>query len=133
MHVDPAYNAIQRTFLTAKTRKPRNPWGRSGAVAYNPRSISLKSDGPPFDAYVLDLSEVDADAVDYFLDASRRLEAGEQLEESSTVSRKLGVTEATFSLATIPFGIRANYMVIVYGKEATEVTGVVSYGGGAAN
>jgi hypothetical protein len=133
LHVDPQYNAIQRTFLTAKTRKPRSAWGRGGLVSFNPQSISLKSDGPAFDAYVLDLSDLDADpSVDVFLDASRRIEAGEKLEESSTISRRLDVTETSFGLASMPFGIRANYMVIVYGKEATEVTGVVSYGGAAA-
>lgn len=131
-HVDPQYNPIQRSLLTAKTRKPQNAWGRSGLIPYNPRSISLKSDGPKFDAYVLDLAGLDVDSIDYFLEASRRLEAGEKLEESPTLFRRLDATEASFDLATFPFGSRATYMVILYGEDAAEITGVVSYGGGAA-
>lgn len=133
LHVDPQYNAIQRTLLTAKTRKPRSPWGRGGVLPFNPQSVSLKSDGPRFDAYVLDLGKLDDRAtVDHFLEASRKIEAGEKLEESSTLSRRLDVIEASFPLATLPFGARANYMLIVHGREATEVTATVSYGGSAA-
>jgi hypothetical protein len=102
-------------------------------VPFNPLSITLKSDGPRFDAYVLDLAELDADSsVDHFLDASRRIEAGEKLDESATVFRRLDVTETSFPLASVPFGFRAKYMLIVCGEEAIEVTGVVSYGGAAA-
>ncbi|HEV7278727.1 MAG TPA: hypothetical protein VGN57_00830 [Pirellulaceae bacterium] len=133
LHVDPQYNALQRTLLTSKTRKPRSAWGRRGSVSFNPQSVSLKSDGARFDAYVLDLAGLeDRSFVEFFLDASRRIEAGEQLEESSTLCRRLDVTEASFPLASVPFGVRANYMLIVYGKEAAEVTAVVSYGGGPA-
>ena len=134
LHVDPQYNAIQRTFLTAKTRKPRRPGGRGGVWPYNPQSISLSSDGAAFDTYVLDLSDLDAEpSVDHFLKASRRIEAGEKLEESATLLRRLDVTETSFPLPSLPFGVRANYMLIVNGEEAAEVTCVVSYGGGPAS
>ena len=133
LHVDPQYNAIQRTFLTSKTRKPRRPGGRTGFWSYNPLSVSLSSDGARFDAYVLDLSDLDAEpSVDHFLEASRRIEAGEKLEESPTLFRTLDAAEASFPLASVPFGVRANYMLIVYGEEAAEITATVSYGGGSA-
>jgi hypothetical protein len=133
LHIDPAYNALQRTLLRAKNREPSNAWGRHGSVAYNPQSVTLKSDGPAFDAYVLDLSALDARAqVEFFMDASRRIEAGEELEESSTIARRLDVNEASFGLAWAPFGTGANYMLIVHGDQPTEVTATVSYGGPAA-
>ena len=84
-------------------RHPNRPllsFGRGRSRAYPPRSITLTSDGAPFRAYLLDLSDFDdsRQSVEAFMKATTEIEQGGEPAAAPVEASAEGVTEARFDL-----------------------------------
>jgi hypothetical protein len=122
MHLSPKLNRFQREMITSKLR------GRS---FYQPRYVSMRSDGPKFRAYLLDLSSInDSRAkVEAFMKASDQIERGQEPTNAPVKDKAVNVTEARFGLGWFPWSFTmVDYMLIVATDEEVTVEVRVNYG-----
>jgi len=122
MHLSPKLNQFQREMIMSRhTRR----------MTYQPRFVSMKSNGSKFRAYLLDLSSIsDSRAkVEAFMKASDEIVRGEEPKTPSVRHKAVGVSEARFDLSWFPWSFTTiEYMLIVATDEDVEVEVRVNYG-----
>ncbi len=122
MHLSPNLNRFQRELITSKM---------SGRSFYQPRTVSLRSDGPKFRAYLLDLSAIEDSRakVEAFMKASDQIERGQEPTNVPIKDKAVNVSEAHFRLAWFPWSFTTvDYMLIVASDEEVTVDVRVNYG-----
>lgn len=94
-----------------------------------PRSVSFQSNGARIRVYLLDLIPVQGslEKVKAYMAASEEIAQGQVPATSTLVNRAEDVTEGVFQLSRIPWNWNADYMLIVYSQEETQVIVRVSY------
>ena len=130
IYLGPKIKPFERMIISP-TAPAATGWFRNRKMPYRPQFVELRSNGPTFRAYLLDLSLADSgDKVKEFMKASDEIA---QHQEPSTVTVKdkaVDVSEARFRLYRFPIGLSRNfdYMLIVASDNEVEVEVRTNYG-----
>jgi hypothetical protein len=106
-------------------------WFRNRKAPYRPQFVELKSNGPTFRAYLLDLSIVDSgDKVKEFMKASDEIAQHMEPATATLKDKAVDVSQARFRLYRFPIGLSRNfdYMLIVASDNEVEIEVRTNYG-----
>jgi hypothetical protein len=122
MHFSPRQRTLGRELIRASTNRR--------GLSHLPRYVELKSNGPTFRAYLLDLTPVRGkpEYITAFMTASEEIERGAEPTSPLVRSKAVDVTEARLNLHSWPWGSNVDYMLIVFSNDETQVDVRVSYG-----
>jgi hypothetical protein len=106
-------------------------WFRNRKMPYRPQFVELRSNGPTFRAYLLDLSTTDSfDKVKEFMKASDEIAQHKEPATPAVRDKAVDVSQVRFQLYRFPIGFSRDfdYMLIVASDNEVEVEVRTNYG-----
>lgn len=130
VHLGPKIERFERVIIWPISPEPRG-WfgGRNGW--FPPQFVELRSHGPKFRAYLLDLKSLEESRkVGAFMKASDEIAQGKEPTTAPVKDKAVDVSEAHFRLHWFPIGFSRtlDYMLIVASDNEVEVEVRTNYG-----
>lgn len=129
VYLGPKIKPLQRVMIYSRSTSPR-AWFSNRNLWNQARYVELKSNGPTFRAYLLDLRSIKDEKVEAFMNASKEIELGQEPTSAPIKDKAVNVTNAHFRLRWLPigFGSTLDYMLIVASENDVAVEVRTNYG-----